>query len=118
MYVPGELRAESVPAPTAPTTATFRLFFPTQRHWKLTLGAILVLSVLLSSAFALTKRPWCDEAWFASPAYNLLHRGSMGTTILDPHGFPYTPDLKAIDRFTFWVMPAYFVAQAAWYKIV
>src|SRR3954470_20180497 len=116
MNVADELHAGSVPATTS--SARFGFFFATQRRWKLVLAAILTISVLLSGAFALTKRPWCDEAWFASPAYNLINLGSMGTSILDPHGFTYAPDLKAIDRFTFWVMPAYFVAQAAWYKIV
>src|SRR3954447_24600703 len=116
MNVADEPQAGSVPRPTS--SARFGFLFDPQRRWKPVLGAILTVSVLLSGAFALTKRPWCDEAWFASPAYNLLNRGSMGTSILDPHGFAYAPDLKAIDRFTFWVMPAYFVTQAAWYKIV
>jgi hypothetical protein len=120
MHVADELRAETLPARPAPRkpSATVRLFVAVQRHPYVVLGAILGLSVFLSGAFAWTKRPWCDEAWFASPAYNLLNRGSMGTTILDPHGFAYTPDLKSIDRFTFWVMPAYFVAQAAWSAVV
>lgn len=42
----------------------------------------------------------------------------MATTILDPRGFAYTPNLKGVDRFTYWVMPAYLVTQAVWYKIM
>ncbi len=91
---------------------------PIVRHWRAIIVVILLGSVSLSCALALTKRPWCDEAWFASPAYNLVTHGTMGTTILDPHGFAYAPDLTGIDRFTYWVMPGYLLAQAAWYRVV
>lgn len=84
----------------------------------LTLAVIVGLSAILSCAEALTRRPWCDEAWFASPAYNLIHRGFMGMTVLDPHGFPFAPLVKDIDRLTYWVMPGYIIAQAVWYKLV
>lgn len=88
------------------------------KHHGLTVWAIVSFSVILSCAEALTRRPWCDEAWFASPAYNLLHHGFMGMTVLDPHGFPFAPLVNGIDRFTYWVMPGYIIAQVAWYKLV
>lgn len=91
---------------------------PVVRHWRAAVLCILLTSVVLSCALALAKRPWCDEAWFASPAYNLAYHGTIGTTILDPHGFAYTPDLKGVDRFTYWIMPGYILAQAAWYRVV
>lgn len=88
------------------------------RHWRIVLAAIVLTSVLVSCAFAFTKRPWCDEAWFASPAYNLLHHGNLATTVLDPHGYASAAELKGIDRFTYWIMPGYLIAQAGWYMIL
>ena len=82
------------------------------------LTGIIVFSLLLATGAALTRRPWCDEAWFASPSYNLAHHGFMGMTILDPHGFIHTPYVQGVDRYTFWVMPGYLLLQAAWYKLV
>ena len=78
----------------------------------------MAFSLLLATGVALTRRPWCDEAWFASPSYNLARHGFMGMTILDPHGFIHTTYVQGIDRYTFWVMPGYLLLQAAWYKMV
>lgn len=78
--------------------------------------AVLVLYLLFTAGTALTKRPWSDEGWFASPAYNLANHGYMGTSILEsvePRG-----QQKGIDKYTYWVMPLDIVAQAAWYKIL
>ena len=94
------------------------------RKWRLreipalaAFGMISFLSLLLSGSVVLTKRPWCDEAWFASPGYNLARHGFMGLTILDPHGFAFATFVKGINEVTYLVMPGYLVAQAAWYKI-
>ena len=82
------------------------------------LAGIILFSLLFCTGVALTRRPWCDEAWFASPAYNLDHHGFMGMTILDPHGFVFAPYVEGINRYTYWVMPGYLLLQAAWYKVV
>ena len=79
-------------------------------------AAVLVLYLLFTAGTALTKRPWSDEGWFASPAYNLAYHGYMGTSILEsvePRG-----QQKGIDKYTYWVMPLDIVAQAAWYRIL
>lgn len=79
-------------------------------------AAVLVLYLLFTAGTALTKRPWSDEGWFASPAYNLAYNGYMGTSILEsvePRG-----QQKGIDKYTYWVMPLDIVAQAAWYRIL
>jgi hypothetical protein len=82
----------------------------------------LVAAIVLFCVYALadlaTKRPWCDEAWFADMAYNLANHGVMGTRVLDPHGFPFAALVKGIDRYTYWVMPCYIFLVAAWSKIV
>ncbi len=70
-------------------------------------GAFLVLAVLVASA----KRPWSDEGWFASPAFNLAYHGFMGTTVL------YSPHLPRIDQHTYWILPLYLVGLAEWFKV-
>jgi hypothetical protein len=87
-------------------------------YWRFTLAGIVTLSASLSCAFALARRPWCDEAWLANPAYNLIRHGFMGTTILDSHGFIFAPFIEGLQRFTFWIMPMYVLIQSAWYQIV
>jgi len=93
-------------------------FLSDKRHAPYILSAVILFSILLSIEVARTRRPWCDEAWFASPAYNLDHHGVMGMTVLDPHGFVFAPYVEGIGRFTYWVMPGYLLLQAAWYKLV
>ena len=84
-------------------------------------AAVVAVFLALVIATALTKAPWCDEAWFASPGWNLAFRGFMGTTVLDPASG--TPVLHTrtrtdgIDRYTYWVMPLSMVIQAGWYRI-
>ena len=84
-----------------------------RRFYRMVVVGFIVLYLALAVASSLTKRPWGDEGWFASPAYNLLTKGSMGTTVLEPSGW-----LKGIDKHTFWVAPLHLVVQAAWYKVV
>ena len=81
----------------------------------------------LAGSLAYTLAPWDDESWFATPGWNLISQGHMGTSALDPtatfssggsdtlnhKGVPLT----GIDRHTYWVMPLHFVATAAWYKV-
>jgi 4-amino-4-deoxy-L-arabinose transferase-like glycosyltransferase len=75
----------------------------------------LVLGVYLALAIAmvLTRQPWCDEGWFASPAVNLVEHGHMGTTVYDPPA-----DLPRFDHLTYWMPPVHFVVQAAFYRVL
>ncbi len=93
-------------------------FFSDERRSTYVLAAVVLFSLLLATGAALRRRPWCDEAWFASVAYNLIHHGFMGMTVLDPHGYIFHPYVEGIDRYTYWVMPGYLLLQAAWYKVV
>ncbi len=79
--------------------------------------ALAAVSLSLSIGLALTRRPWCDEGWFACAAYNLDHHGRLAITILDSHGFPFAPYVEGIHRFTFWVLPGYLLALAGWNKL-
>ena len=77
--------------------------------------AALVLGVYLALALgmALTRQPWCDEGWFASPAVNLVEHGHMGTTVYDPPA-----DLPRFERLTYWMPPVHFLVQAAVYRVL
>lgn len=78
--------------------------------------SVFILYLLFTTGTALSKRPWSDEGWFASPAYNLINKGYIGTSILEsvePRG-----QQRGIDKYTYWIMPLDILVQAAWYKIV
>ena len=80
------------------------------RATALILGFYLVLS--LGTMF--TVRPGTDESGYASPAYNLLYNGRMGTTIFELRG--YMP-LSMAER-TYQQPPLYFLTLALWYRLV
>jgi hypothetical protein len=78
--------------------------------------AVVCLYAALTIGVSLTKPPEIDEGWFASPAWNLVTRGSMGTTVLEPSG-TLTSKLAGINQHTYWVMPLHLLAQAGWYEV-
>ena len=77
-------------------------------------ATIFVVYLLIAIALSLTRIPICDEGWYADPAMNLLHHGSMGSPAIESAG----TFLKGIDQKTYYLMPVYFLAQAAWYRIL
>ncbi len=87
------------------------------RRSKLVLALVVFFSLLLATGIALTRRPFCDEAWFADIAYNLIHHGHLGMKVLDPHGFPFATYVDGVDRYTYWVLPGYSLMQAGWYEV-
>jgi len=89
------------------------LLLQADRAWTVTLWGTITLYVVLSVADARATRPIPDEAWFASPAVNLVKHGHMGTSVIDP----MSTGLTQIDRYTYWVMPLHLLAQALWYKV-
>jgi hypothetical protein len=74
----------------------------------------VVAYALLAAARASADRPMVDEAWFASPAVNLVWLGSMHTSIIEPAGTFF----QGIDRHTYWIPPAYPLTLAAWFSVV
>jgi hypothetical protein len=88
------------------------------RDWH-TRGILLcVLVYLILTAAALhSVLPWCDEGWFSDPAWNLMTRGAMANTALDPTATWREVNLTGIDRHAYWIMPLYVVAQVPWYEI-
>ena len=82
---------------------------------KVLLAGIVALYLSLAIACASTLMPWCDEAWFAGPALNLLSKGYMGTPVLDPTAAWHVRDLTRVDRYTYWIEPLYPLSQAVWF---
>jgi 4-amino-4-deoxy-L-arabinose transferase-like glycosyltransferase len=89
--------------------------FGVSRSHRIAAAGIVCLYLIAALGCALTQRPWCDEAWFSSPALSLMTRGYMGTPVLDPAS-RWIP-LPGIDRYTYWIMPLYPLSQVPWYKI-
>jgi hypothetical protein len=57
---------------------------------------ILLAFVAIAVMCVHTNLPWSDEAWFASPALNLITNGSFGTSVLDPTASFRTNNLTGI----------------------
>jgi 4-amino-4-deoxy-L-arabinose transferase-like glycosyltransferase len=82
------------------------------------LALLILLYVVLAGAMSYVRAPYCDEAYLASPAYNLIHHGYMGTSILDETSTWHKGmSLRGINRYTYQVMPLHFLTQAAWYEV-
>ena len=83
-------------------------------------GTALIVLVYLALGLTnvFTRAPWCDEAWFGNPAYNLAYKGFMGTTVLDPASSTWkSVKLTGIDRHTYWVMPLNLLMNAAGFRV-
>ena len=78
---------------------------------------ILLLFILLAVLSAHVNLPGTDEAWFASPALNLITNGNFGTSVLDPTAAFRKNNLTGIDRHTYWIVPLYPLVQAAWDRV-
>lgn len=85
----------------------------------MTLCAAVVAFVVLASATAYTKKPWFDEAHFAGPALDLVTRGSMGQTVIEPRAFASNPgvDQVRVNTWAYYSVPLSHFAQAVWYKM-
>ena len=75
--------------------------------------AVLAAYLVLAGLTALSEHAWANEAWFASPALTLIHKGYLGTAILESKG----TWLEGIDRHTYWIPPLHPLAQALWYRL-
>jgi hypothetical protein len=87
---------------------------------RLVAGSALIVLIYLGLGLTnlFTRAPWCDEAWFGNPAYNLAYKGFMGTTVLEPAGSTWkSVKLTGIDRHTYWVMPLNLLANAAGFRV-
>ena len=89
------------------------------RNPRIVAGLALIVLVYLGLGLTnvFTRAPWCDEAWFGNPAYNLAYKGFMGTTVLEPASSTWkSVKLTGIDRHTYWVMPLNLLLNAAGFR--
>ncbi len=82
------------------------------RHAAL-LAGVLIVYLLLAGWTAVSGYIWDNEAWFASPAFTLIHNGYLGTTIIESKG----TWMEGIDRHTYWIPPLHPLLQALWYRL-
>jgi 4-amino-4-deoxy-L-arabinose transferase-like glycosyltransferase len=81
-------------------------------------GVSIAVYLILTGATAVTKCPWNDETWYASPGWNLITKGHMGMSTLEPSSTTWrSVRLTGIDRHTYLAMPFHFLATAGWYKL-
>jgi hypothetical protein len=78
------------------------------------LAAIVATYLVLAVGADLTYMPWCDEAWFATPGFNLAADGSFGTPVLDETATWNARNLRGINKITYWFMPLHPVIVAGW----
>src|SRR6266496_4313109 len=92
----------------------------THRWPRLIFSAAVVAFVVLASGTAYTKRPWFDEAHFAAPAVDLITRGSMGQTVIEPKAFASNPGVEQVrvNTSAYYSVPLSHLTQALWYKVV
>ncbi|MBI2680595.1 MAG: glycosyltransferase family 39 protein [Candidatus Solibacter usitatus] len=69
--------------------------------------------LLLATATARTAGVHATEAWFADPAYHLVHHGCLCTTLIESSGFW----LAGADRHTYWILPLHALVQSVWYRL-
>ncbi len=98
---------------TSPNFPAHPLFY------RLALGGVVSLYLLLAIGTALTKRPLGDEAFTANPALDVLARGSTGVTAMEPTGNSIAVGkvLSGINEHLYLTMPFPIYVHAAWYKI-
>ena len=82
------------------------------------IAIIVLVFVALVFMCVHSNLPWSDEAWFASPALNLVTHGHFGTSVLDPTASFRTNNLTGIREHTYWIMPLYPVAEAVWFGVM
>ncbi len=74
------------------------------------LAVTVLVFICLGAMFAKVIYPIDDEAFFASPAANLVTRGFFGTTTYE------NPDYRNLDCRTYWIMPLYPLALSGWFS--
>src|SRR5438067_2435947 len=85
---------------------------------RVTGAAAIALYLVLVVSHLRTLLPWCDEGWFSDPALNLMTRGVIANTVLDPTAAWRQVRLDRIDQHAYWILPLYVDAQAGWYTLV
>lgn len=81
-------------------------------RWRVITSLAVFTSCALALYSAKHRIPWPDEGFASSAAWNLAHKGFMGTTVKGPNS-----DFTRIAQHTYWVLPTFLVGEAAWYLV-
>ncbi len=91
---------------------------PASRRQRAVMTAAIVLSVLLSVAYAATRSPWWDEGLYADVANQFAASGQLSSSVMAPTGtFGFAP-LPGMDRRAYWTTPLYPVTMGLWFRTV
>lgn len=88
-----------------------------EHKFKAALSLILLVYLAMAICSVFTLLPDVDEAWFTLPGYNLVENGFFGISTLDETANFRQVRLDGINRYTYWIMPAFPLVQAVWGKI-
>jgi hypothetical protein len=83
------------------------------RHTWWILAALLLVYAGAAGGTARVEYPIDDEAYFASPAFNLAQKGFFGTTVLESSGTIF----KGRSKTTYWIQPLHGVVLAGWTRL-
>lgn len=73
---------------------------------------IVLLHLVLAAGFARVIHPIDDEAYYASPAANLILKGHFGTTTYE------NPKLPNLEKRSYWVVPLYPLLLSVWFRVL
>ncbi len=76
---------------------------------------VLLLFLVLTVWYSLTRGPWWDEGVFADVAVSFRNSGYLHSSVLAP--FSYA-NLPAVDRYTYWQFPVYLLSLGEWFHLV
>jgi len=101
--------AQGIAAENKGTVRRYLAHLAAPRFFVATISVIVLAYLALAVGQALTKHPWMDEAWFASPALTLITEGYMGSPVME--------SLGTKDKYFYYNPPLFILAQAGWYKV-
>jgi 4-amino-4-deoxy-L-arabinose transferase-like glycosyltransferase len=97
---------------------SFTVLAARDRTWVIRAAAVVVF-LSLASGLLMTRRPWCDEAWFGNISHSILTRGNTGVSVVHPAGTANAPGglMKGIDQgFYLWI-PTQEFCNAILYRV-
>jgi hypothetical protein len=83
------------------------------RHTVWIVAALLLVYAGAATGILRVEYPIDDEAYFASPAFNLAHKGFFGTTVVESVGTNW----KGRSQATYWIQPLHGLLLAGWARV-
>ena len=83
------------------------------RHIGWILAALLLVYAGAAGGIVRVEYPIDDEAYYASPAFNLAQKGFFGTTVVESSG----TTLKGLSQATYWMQPLHILLLSGWARV-